>query len=234
MQLKAFVESELGRRVLKVQQRLKQYVDSGKKVFLTSSFQTQSLPLLHIVSQLDFKIPVYFLDTGFLFPETYMFRDELIETLGLQVITLNPSLNKQMQIDKQNRFLFMTDPDKCCEANKVKPLEPILKTHDVWVSGVRHSQSRTRESFEEEARGKYGILRYHPLLRWTSKEVYYYAKYYRLPEHPLQEKGYFSIGCMPCTTTIAHSDDSLRQGRWSGMRKEECGLHTELMRVTTE
>jgi len=221
----------LDERVLLIKQKLKKYASLNKKIFVTSSFQTQSLPLLHIISTLDFSIPIYFIDTGYLFPETYVFKDALVKQLGLDVITLKSNFSKIMQLDKQNNFLFMTDPDRCCHINKVLPLEPILQSHDVWVNGVRESQSQVRKGFTEESKGKHGIVRYHPLLKWTSKEIYYYSQYYQLPEHPLQSKGYESVGCVPCTASVVDGHTMSRKGRWAGMKKEECGLHTELMSV---
>jgi len=221
----------LDERVCSIHKKLTQYASSNKKIFVTSSFQTQSLPLLHIISTLDVGIPVYFIDTGYLFPETYLFKDALIKRFGLNVITLKSNFSKIMQVDKQNNFLFMTDPDRCCHINKVLPLEPILQSHDVWVSGVRESQSQVRKNFTEESEGKHGIVRYHPLLKWSSKEIYYYSQHYQLPEHPLQAKGYVSVGCVPCTAHVVDGLAMSRQGRWAGMKKEECGLHTELMNV---
>ncbi|KTD21645.1 phosphoadenylyl-sulfate reductase [Legionella londiniensis] len=216
-------------RVAKIKDKLKEYHVSGKKLFATSSFQPQSLPLLHILSGMDFVIPIYFLDTGYLFPETYLFKDQLIKLLNLTVITLKANSSMLMQIDQQHRFLFMTNPDRCCAINKVLPLEPVLQSHDVWISGVRASQSETRKKMSEEDQGKFGITRYHPLLQWTSKEIYYYSKSYQLPEHPLHSKGYESIGCIPCTAKIMDDQAFSRKGRWAGMKKEECGLHTELL-----
>ncbi|WP_042238587.1 phosphoadenylyl-sulfate reductase [Legionella oakridgensis] len=217
-----------------IKEKLAHYHFSGKKIFATSSFQTQSVPLLHILSELDFIIPIYFIDTGYLFPETYLFKEQLIAQLGLHVITIKSTVSKLMQIDKHHQFLFMTDPDRCCHINKILPLESIIQTHDVWISGVRESQSKVREGFNEENQGKHGIVRYHPLLKWTSKEIYYYSKYYGLPEHPLQAQGYVSIGCIPCTAKLMDANTLSRKGRWAGMKKEECGLHTELMGVESE
>ncbi|STX27919.1 Phosphoadenosine phosphosulfate reductase [Legionella beliardensis] len=222
---------ELSGRVLIIKEKLAQYHAAGKKLFATSSFQTQSLPLLHILSELDFTVPIYFIDTGFLFPETYLFKEKLSNQLHLKIVTLQSATSKLRQLDKQQQFLFMTDPDHCCFVNKILPLEPIIQQHDIWINGVRESQSKTREKFHEDMQGKHGILRYHPLLKWTAKEIYYYAKYYGLPEHPLQSKGYASLGCIPCTTTLINASTLSRKGRWAGMRKEECGLHTELMGV---
>ena len=100
--------------------------------------------------------------------------------------------------------------------------------HDVWINGIRADQSETRRQMGRTAKGPFNTQRYHPMLDWNNKEIFYYRKLYRLPPHPLEEKGYLSIGCEPCTRKIDPSGDE-RQGRWFGMKKTECGLHTDLI-----
>lgn len=101
-----------------------------------------------------------------------------------------------------------------------------MQTHDIWVTGVRAEQSRQRETMTEIMPGIYNTTRYHPMLNWTSKMIWEYRKNNNLPTHPLEEQGYLSIGCFPCTTP--HIDDE-RSSRWSGQSKKECGLHTDLI-----
>ncbi|WP_018718418.1 phosphoadenylyl-sulfate reductase [Arhodomonas aquaeolei] len=210
-----------------VLERLSAFDAEGRRVFLSSSFQTQSLPLLHIVSRHGANVPVVFLDTGYLFPETLAFRDATAARLGIEVINVRPPVPKSEQRAADGRLLFAADTDKCCFLNKVQPLEPYLRAYDVWISGVRADQSAVRAGFAEEQVGPHGILRYHPMLTWTAREVHAYREAYDLPEHPLERQGYLSIGCMPCTRPFM---DTLaeRGGRWSGQSKTECGLHTEL------
>ncbi len=109
------------------------YVDAGKTVFTTSSFQTHSLPLLHILSRLPFKIPIYFLDTGFHFPETLKFRDRIAELFQIEITGLRSATPKFQQRNAKDRFLFTSDPDLCCHINKVMPLDSVLASSDVWV-----------------------------------------------------------------------------------------------------
>jgi phosphoadenosine phosphosulfate reductase len=203
------------------------YLDDGKKVFTTSSFQSQSLPLLHMISRVDRNIPVYYTNTGFLFPDTVRFADQLKQALGLNVIALRPDVPKIKQLDTAGRFLYASDPDHCCYLNKVQPLEPILMEHDIWINGVRADQSSVRAAMAEEEPATHDCTRYHPMLNWDSKMVYYYRKYHDLPEHPLEAQGYQSIGCEPCTAVPGDPDDP-RSGRWSGKNKSECGIHTFL------
>lgn len=211
-----------------IERQIKLYKHQGKKLFATSSFQTQSVVLLHIISQIDNSIPVYFMNTGYLFPETTLYKDLLQKKFGLNVIDLKPIVPKILQKDNQGNLLFTSDPDHCCFLNKVQPLDAVLAEHDVWINGVRADQSRVRSEFFTEDFAPHNVIRFHPMLDWTKKMVYTYIKEHNLPRHPLDEKGFVSIGCEPCTRKIVITDDE-RMGRWFGMNKTECGLNTELV-----
>ncbi len=208
--------------------KLHAYLDAGKKVFATCSFQSQSLPLLHMISLVDRDIPVYYTNTGFLFPETIGFADRLGIDLGINIIALRPEVTKIKQLDSAGRFLYASDPDHCCYLNKVAPLEPILIEYDIWINGIRADQSEVRAQMAEEESAAHNCMRYHPMLNWDSRMVYYYRKYHNLPEHPLEVQGYLSIGCEPCTTR-ALGEGNERNSRWFGMNKTECGLNTALV-----
>lgn len=208
-------------------ERISGYIADGKRVFATSSFQSQSLPLLHILSLCDKKIPIYYTNTGYLFPKTLMFADYLKSSLGLNIIGLDPLVPKNRQLDRNGRLMFASDPDYCCYLNKVQPLDPILREYDVWINGIRADQSATRSQMSEEQPAPHGCTRYHPMLNWTSKMVHYYCKENSLPAHPMEEEGYLSIGCEPCTAKYIEGNE--RNARWFGMNKSECGLHTDLI-----
>ncbi len=212
--------------------RLDGYRQRGSRMFSTSSFQTNSVVLLHIISTLAPEVPVYFLNTGFCFAETLEFRDSLAARLGLTVRQVSSPVPRLQQRDERGRLLFASDPDFCCHLNKVAPLEPVLHAHDVWINGVRASQSETRAAMKVEQHARHGTLRFHPVLKWTSKMVWEYRELHDLPAHPLEAQGYFSIGCQPCTRRPLGEDacEALddRSGRWSGLKKTECGLHTDL------
>ena len=208
--------------------RLQEYVDTGNKVFASCSFQTQSLPLLHMISRTGRDIPVYYTNTGFLFPETIAFADQLTEQLSLRVIGLHPDTAKLRQMDRQGRFLYTSDPDHCCHLNKVLPLKPLLIENDIWINGIRADQSVVRAQMAEEEKAPHGCLRYHPMLAWNAPMIYYYRKQHGLPEHPLEVQGYRSIGCEPCTRKL-FDQDLERNSRWSGQNKTECGLNTTLV-----
>ncbi|MEP6514227.1 MAG: phosphoadenylyl-sulfate reductase, partial [Parafilimonas sp.] len=198
------------------------------KLFTTSSFQTHSIVLLHMLCRIDKSIPVYFMHTGYHFPETLNYRDEITAMLGLNLKNIFSSTAKINQRDATGKLLFASDPDYCCYLNKVAPLETVLAEYDVWINGVRADQSETRKIFKEEEKAKFGTLRLHPMLDWNNKMIYGYLKENNIPSHPLEEKGYFSIGCEPCTRRWDAERES-RDGRWYGLKKTECGLNTELV-----
>ncbi|MFQ3576513.1 MAG: phosphoadenylyl-sulfate reductase [Cytophagales bacterium] len=208
-------------------QKIEEYKLEGKRIFTTCSFQSHSLVLLHILSRIDKDIPVYFINTGFHFAETLEFRDRVAEEFGLKVISVGSDIPKSEQKDLNGQFHFTSDPDYCCHINKVQPMEPILANHDIWVNGVRADQSSVRMNFKLEQQTASGCVRFHPMLDWNAKMIFEYQKEFNLPKHPLEEKGYISIGCDPCTRKFDLEFDA-RQGRWFGMKKVECGLNTEL------
>ncbi len=196
------------------------------KLFLTSSLQTHSIPLLHIIDSLSKEIPIYFLNTGYHFTETLEFKEELEERFGFNIQSLSSPVERINQRDSKGQLMYASDPDYCCYMNKVLPLEPVLQKYDVWISGVRGGQSSFRANLNKFENGKYDTKRYHPILNWSSKMIFDYRKKFDLPEHPLEMKGYNSIGCMPCTRKLDPNSDP-REMRWFGMNKTECGLHTE-------
>lgn len=199
------------------------YQSSGKSLCITSSFQTHSLPLLHIVTRALPDIPVLFIDTGFHFPETYAFRNELEKAWGLNVHNLTSETTKVQQMDNEGKFLYSSDPEYCCHLNKVVPLNKEVEKYDVWIAGLRRDQTSFRKGLEDEVLQPNGQLKYHPILEWNSKMIYEYRKMHELPTHPLEAKGYLSIGCQPCTHSAI--EDAERNGRWYGSKKSECGIH---------
>lgn len=208
--------------------QIEKYKNEGKKLFTTSSFQSHSIVLLHILSQIDNTIPVYFINTGFLFPETIVYRDQIVKLLGLNLVNVYSTTPKSLQKDLEGKFLFTSDPDYCCHINKVEPLEPIMAEYDVWINGVRADQSAVRKSFKVEEKAPHGVTRFHPMLDWNNMQIQRYLSQNHIPRHPLEEQGYFSIGCEPCTRKFS-LDLSEREVRWYGLNKTECGLNTELV-----
>ncbi len=197
-------------------------------MFTTSSFQSHSLVLLHMLSRIDRSIPVIFINTGYHFSETVAFRDQIARGFGMNVIDLKSMTPRNMQKDHNGKLLYASDPDHCCYVNKTQPLESILMTNDIWINGVRGDQSATRKAMKVEQPAPHDTMRFHPMLDWNPKMIFDYQKEYSLPKHPLEAKNYFSVGCEPCTRRV-DPEMQEREARWYGQNKTECGLHTDLV-----
>ena len=194
------------------------------RVALVSSFGADAAVLLHMVSRIDRATPVIFVDTGQHFPETLAYRDRLCEFLGLtNVICATPRAETLAQEDPE-KFLFMSDPDRCCEIRKIRPLAEAMEGYDAWITGRKGFQSTTRATLPLfEAEGE--RIKINPLVGWGAKDVLDYIAEAKLPRHPLVAKGFPSIGCLPCTSAVRPGEDE-RAGRWRGRGKTECGIHT--------
>ena len=211
-----------------IENQINTYKQLGKKMFATSSFQTHSIPLLDIISKIDNSIPIYFINTGFHFTDTLKFRDLVSKKLNLTLVDLHSMVPRIQQKNELGNFYFTSDPDHCCYINKTQPMEPLLNDNAVWINGIRADQNANRKSMKAEQNGPNGSLRFHPMLDWTSKMIFQYINENNLPKHPMDTKGYESIGCEPCTRKIDLNDP--RSARWYGQNKTECGLHTDLVK----
>jgi phosphoadenosine phosphosulfate reductase len=189
----------------------------------TSSFQSQSVPLLHLIGRVCPQVPVVFLDTGFHFDETLQFRNHLSYELGINVKNIESIMGHEKQ-EQRNPDLWASDPGMCCYINKVEPLERALQNYDAWITGLRRDQTKSREKIPILSRDNKGKLKICPLANWSSEVVNTYVERYDLPKHPLHSQGYLSIGCKPCTRAVVAGEE-VRSGRWSGSKKTECGLH---------
>ena len=193
------------------------------RVALVSSFGADAAALLHMASRIDRHVPVIFVDTGQHFPETIAYRDELCARLGLtNVIVAEPDAGTIAEEDPE-KFLFASDPDRCCEIRKVRPLAEAIAGYDAWITGRKGFQSAQRATlplFEAEG----DRVKVNPLVGWSASDVLAYIAEAGLPRHPLVAKGFPSIGCLPCTSAVRPGEDE-RAGRWRGRGKTECGIH---------
>ncbi len=196
-------------------------------VAMSSSFQTQSMPLLHMMSQIAPDMPIFFIDTGYHFWETLMFREKLAEEWKLNIVDLHRDSRWDDFARQRLRTLPVEDPNLCCFMHKVQPMQYALKGYKAWVSGIRRDQTSVRAEAKILEMQEDNLLKVNPLLNWTKKDVQKYIDDNNLPKHPLFEKGYRSVGCAPCTIAIGVNDDE-RAGRWAGKGKVECGLHTDM------
>lgn len=189
----------------------------GEKALITTSFGTTSALMIHMISRIRPNHPIHFIDTGYLFPETLEYKNQLIERYGVNVVDHIPD-KKKHQITRIGK-LWKSNPDLCCHYNKVEPLEKIKAGHKVWISGLIGYQNNYRSGLEI-LQEKDDIYRYYPLIDWTPEMVDDYFESFGLPRHPLERFGFDSIGCTHCTKR-----GNGRDGRWDDTSKTECGLH---------
>lgn len=198
------------------------------KIVVACSFGAEDVVLVDMVHRIDPSIPLFYLDTDFLFPETYATRDRIIQQYALkpaQVIQVQSRLTPDQQAAQHGPALWSTEPDRCCQLRKVEPLTRVLKGYDAWITGIRRDQSPTRANAGLiEWDSKFQLVKVNPLARWTWADVWTYIKVYEVPYNPLHDQNYPSIGCTHCTAPVAPGEDP-RAGRWKTFTKTECGLH---------
>jgi phosphoadenosine phosphosulfate reductase len=191
---------------------------------VVSSFGAESAVLLHLVSRIDPAMPVLFLDTLKMFPETLAYRDELIARLGLTgVRNIRPD-PAALEKKDATELRWSYDPDGCCEIRKVIPLERAMAAFDSSITGRKGFQSKTRSGLPRFEIDENGRMKLNPLASWTKTDLDAYFTEHDLPRHPLEAEGYLSIGCAPCTSIVKPGEDP-RAGRWRGWEKMECGIH---------
>ncbi|MDO5632871.1 MAG: phosphoadenylyl-sulfate reductase [Paracoccus sp. (in: a-proteobacteria)] len=194
------------------------------RVTLVSSFGAESVVLLHMVSIAAPGLPVLFIDTQMLFPETLEYQAEVAAKLGLTNVQVVRASDAEIARNDPDGTLHQFNTDACCDFRKTIPLERELSKFDAWITGRKRFQGGQRtelEFFEPEEPSR---LRINPLAHWRAQDVQEYMIENRLPRHPLVAKGYPSIGCAPCTSPVKPGEDP-RAGRWRGSAKTECGIH---------
>jgi phosphoadenosine phosphosulfate reductase len=193
---------------------------------LSSSFGAQSAVLLHLATRDAPGIPVVLIDTGYLFPETYRFADQLTEKLALNLKVYRPKIGIAW-MEARHGKLWENGVDGIVEYNRLRKLEPMRRAlaelgAGTWIAGLRRAQSTTRKATQvlERREGRWKI---HPLVDWSDRDIWQYMKQHELPYHPLWERGYVSIGDVHTTRAL---EDGMREEdtRFFGL-KRECGLH---------
>jgi phosphoadenosine phosphosulfate reductase len=196
------------------------------RLALACSFGAPSgMALLDLMLRLERTVPVYYLDTGLLFPETYALIERVARRYAIVPHPVRTELSLDAQALAHGEALWARDPDRCCALRKVEPQRVFLRDYDGWMSGVRRVDSAARRAAEPfEADGD-GLTKVNPLFDWSDDELWAYVDARGVPVNPLHGDGYRSVGCMPCTRAVAQDEDA-RAGRWSGFAKTECGLHS--------
>ncbi|MGH3701370.1 MAG: phosphoadenylyl-sulfate reductase [Pseudonocardiaceae bacterium] len=195
----------------------------GARFAVASSMQ--DAVLVHLASQVAPGVDVLFLDTGYHFAETLGTRDAVAASYEVNLITVVPQQTVAEQDASHGPQLHDRNPDRCCKLRKVAPLDRALARYDAWATGLRRAEALTRAATPvvsyDARRGK---VRVAPLAAWSDQNVEDYIAEHGILVNPLLTVGYRSIGCAPCTRTVAAGEDP-RAGRWAGSAKAECGIH---------
>lgn len=205
-------------------------VFSGK-IALATSFGAEDQVLTDLVLSADPKAKIFTLDTGRLPDETYTLMDQTNKKYDIKIDVYFPNTSDiEVLYQRQgiNGFRESIENRKmCCYVRKIAPLQRALKGVEVWITGLRRSQSPTRETMRlvEWDQGN-KLIKLNPLIEWSEEEVWNYIKEHKLPYNALHDQGYPSIGCAPCTRAVREGED-IRAGRWwwENPEHKECGLH---------
>lgn len=194
---------------------------------LSCSFGGPSgMVVLDMVMRYDRGVPVYYLDTGLLFPQTHDLVRKVAQRYRIEPVPVRPKLSVYEQDEAFGVALWRRDPNRCCNLRKVEPQELFLAGFDVWIAGLRRDQSPGRRAtpvahYDE----RFSVVKLNPLAHWSADRIWAYVHEFDLPYNELNDRGYPSLGCVPCTDQVAPGEDP-RAGRWRGSEKRECGLHS--------
>ncbi len=197
-------------------------------IALATALGPEDVVLMHLISQIRPETTMFYLDTDVLFAETYALRDELEARLDVRFTRVPASLSLEQQASEHGEALWSHDPNLCCQLRKVVPLRRFLASQRAWITGIRRDQTPFRANAPlVEWDDANGLVKFNPLASWTSEQVWAHIYGHELPYNPLHDQDYPSIGCIPCTRSVAPGQDP-RAGRWDGLGKTECGIHLQL------
>ena len=207
---------------------------AGSKIVLSSSFGMEGCALIDMcnkaieANQLD-PITVAYIDTGFFYPETHQLRKKLTERYqSLNFVAWETDVSVKEQAETYGAELWKNNPNLCCNIRKVVPMKKNVVNFDIWVTALRRSQTKSRANTEVISWDwKYQILKFCPFAAWDRKHVWQYIQENDVPFNQLHLQNYPSVSCYHCTKAVPNSspDSEVRDGRWAGKNKDECGLH---------
>ncbi len=210
---------------------IKYIIENHKNVALSSSLGVEDQVLTDMIFKVDKKTKVFTLDTGRLHSETYKVMDETNLKYGVKLEVYFP---KSEDVEKlyltqgiNGHFESIENRKNCCNIRKIEPLKRALKGVDIWITGLRASQSVTRNEMPIiEWDENFKVIKLNPLINWSEEQVWDYIKANKVPYNKLHDSGYPSIGCEPCTRAVKDGED-IRAGRWwwENPEHKECGLH---------
>ncbi|MBN8871178.1 MAG: phosphoadenylyl-sulfate reductase [Solirubrobacterales bacterium] len=197
----------------------------GEDMYIACSFQKTSSVVMHLATEINPDARFFYIDTDFLFPETYETRDRLAEHFNVEFERWH-NISPEEQAEQFGDQLWKKDPDACCGIRKVDPMARALASGvDCWVAGIRREDSATRAGSPKFMWDrKFKIWKLNPIADWSERDVWTHLHKNGIPYNPLHDQGYPSIGCTHCTLPV-HPGQSSRDGRWSGSGKTECGIN---------
>jgi phosphoadenosine phosphosulfate reductase len=196
-----------------------------ERLTIATGFGAEGVALIDMAVRINPKPDVFFLDTGFLFSETYELRRRIEDRYRIEIRRSAASLTAEEQEGQFGPELWARDPDLCCRIRKLEPLKDALASRAAWATAIRREQTPERASaLVVEWDYQWRLVKINPLVRWARRDVWDYIRANRVPYNPLHERGYPSIGCTHCTRAVIEGEHE-RAGRWSGLAKRECGLH---------
>lgn len=199
----------------------------GTKVAMATGFGPSGVTLMHMISRVDPATTVFYLDTDLLFPQTHELKRLLSDKLGLRFTRVHSGLSLQEQERLEGPNLWRSNPDRCCHLRKVLPLRRFLETREAWITGIRRDQSPTRQRIDiVHWDASHGLVKINPLAGWSDQQIWDYIELNDLPYNSLHDRGYPSLGCIPCTQSV-NDGENPRAGRWKGHDKLECGIHIQ-------
>ena len=206
----------------------------GSRLTFATGFGAEGCVLIDLIGRHRLPIDIFTLDTGLLFPETYNLWRRLEVRYALTIRGVHPRRTVDEQAAADGPELWIRNMKRCCEMRKVSPLVAELSGFDAWITAIRRGQTVDRaDALAVEWDRKFGLGKVNPLVRWTKREVWSHLRRHDVPDNPLHHRGYPSIGCLPCTSTVAPGEDD-RAGRWRGVSKTECGLHAPIVAAPDE
>jgi phosphoadenosine phosphosulfate reductase len=194
---------------------------------MATAFGPEGMCILHMLAEIAPETPIFNLDTGYQFKETLELRERVRERYGIEVELKRPALTVEQYEAVNGGPVYKTDPDRCCFERKIRVLHESVVGMHAWASAIRRDQSSDRAKAAIVGWDKkFQLVKVSPLANWTKKDVWKMIVDEQVPYNPLHDQGYPSIGCWPCTRAVLFGEDE-RAGRWSGVAKTECGLHTQ-------
>jgi phosphoadenosine phosphosulfate reductase len=197
----------------------------GTRIAIATGFGVEGMALIDIATRVNPEPRVFFIDTDFLFPETYALRRRVEDRYGIQINASRSTVTVEQQETLYGGSLWERDPDLCCQIRKLEPLKEALQDLDAWITAIRRDQTPDRAAAEVvEWDTRWQLVKINPLANWSRQDVWRHIFRNNVPYNTLHDQGYPSIGCLHCTRAVAIGEGE-RAGRWAGRAKTECGLH---------